>query len=77
MRESWIEPAPWMLLARLPHDYTITFDNEFRWGNIVTTLLVPQRGLLVGLPLALIVFRLWWATDGASDARSRANVERG
>ena len=73
VRESWMDPAPWMLLARLPHDYTITFDNEFRWGNIVTTLLVPQRGLLVGLPLALIVFRLWWATDGASndDPRER------
>ncbi|MDT7541016.1 MAG: hypothetical protein QOE33_920 [Acidobacteriota bacterium] len=47
-------------LARLPHDYTITFDGSFRWGNAVTTLFVPQRGLLMGLPIALVVMTQWW-----------------
>lgn len=50
----------WDFLWRLPHDYTITHDGSFRWGNAVTTLLVPQRGLLMGLPLALVVITQWW-----------------
>ena len=57
-------------LWKLPHDYSITFDGAYRWGNAITTLLIPQRGLLLGLPLALIVITQWWlATEGeASDA---------
>jgi hypothetical protein len=59
-------------LWRLPHDYTITFDGAYRWGNAVTTLLVPQRGLLLGLPLALVVATQWWlATGGEEDAGTR------
>jgi hypothetical protein len=53
------------LLARLPHDYTIIPETAYRWGNAQTTLLVPQRGMLLGLPLALLVFIEWWqAFDG-------------
>jgi hypothetical protein len=66
--------SAWGLLARLPHDYTITLDNEFRWGNVVTTLLVTQRGLLLGLPLALIVFRHWWQAIRPSDQDRRERV---
>jgi hypothetical protein len=61
------------LLARLPHDYTITADTEFRWGNLVSTLLVPQRGLLLALPLALIVFRLWWLASAAEEQGARTH----
>jgi hypothetical protein len=58
-----------------PHDYTITFDGAYRWGNAVTTLLVPQRGLLLGLPLALVVATQWWlATRVEDDAET---VRRG
>jgi hypothetical protein len=55
------------LLTNLSHDYTITYDGMFRWGNMVTTLMVTQRGLLLGLPLALVVFRLWWTADDAGE----------
>lgn len=56
------------LLGRLPHDYTITSNGTFRWGNAITTLLVPQRGLLLGLPLAFIIVTQWWlATEEAED----------
>ena len=62
----------WEFLWRLPHDYTITHDGAFRWGNAVTTLLVPQRGLLMGLPLALVVIAQWWlATRGDEEAAAR------
>ncbi|MDQ1611204.1 MAG: hypothetical protein QOG00_1135 [Pyrinomonadaceae bacterium] len=61
------------LLGRLPHDYTITSNGAFRWGNAITTLLVPQRGLLLGLPLALVVITQWWlATGGEEEERGRA-----
>jgi hypothetical protein len=55
------------LLRRLPHDYTITSDGVFRWGNAITTLLVPQRGLLLGLPLALVVITQWWLATGGEE----------
>jgi hypothetical protein len=59
-----------------PHDYTITFDGAYRWGNAVTTLLVPQRGLLLGLPLALVVATQWWlATRVKGDAETRGRVD--
>ena len=36
------------------HDYTILGDTVWRWGNAITTLLVTQRSLLLGLPLAVV-----------------------
>lgn len=66
-------------LWQLPHDYTITYDGVFRWGNAITTLLVPQRGLLMGLPLALVVMTQWWlATCGGGEnvgGRTRSEAE--
>src|SRR5262249_34631989 len=35
------------LLGHLTHNYTILPNDELRWGNVVTTLLVPQRTLLM------------------------------
>jgi hypothetical protein len=46
-------------LAHLSQQYTIA-GQGWRWGNALTTLLVPQRGILFGLPLALVVFTLFW-----------------
>ena len=40
--------------------YTIEPDGLYRFGNAVTTLLIPQRGLLLGMGLALIVFTMIW-----------------
>jgi len=49
------------LLAHPPRDYTLVKSSDFwRWGNPLTTLLVPQRALLLGLPLAVCVFTQWW-----------------
>ncbi|HEX8070307.1 MAG TPA: hypothetical protein VF546_10175 [Pyrinomonadaceae bacterium] len=68
------------LLMALPRKYTISYDNVYRWGNAVTTLLVPQRALLLGLPLALVVMLQWWravvteddAPDAVTDSEDRA-----
>jgi hypothetical protein len=47
-------------LGALTHDYTIVGEGPFRWGNAITTLLVTQRSLLFGLPVALAAFTLLW-----------------
>ena len=47
-------------LKGLPNSFTIIPDTAWRWGNAMSTLLIPQRGFLLGLPLAVIVFTQWW-----------------
>lgn len=47
-------------LGSLAHDYSIIPDGPYRFGNAVTTLLVTQRSLLFGLPLAIVAFILLW-----------------
>ena len=53
--------------------YTIQPDGLLRFGNAITTLLIPQRGLLLGMGLAVIVFTLLWRQLGepASGAETR------
>jgi hypothetical protein len=50
------------VLLHIQHSYTILPDvmKGWRWGNAVTSLLVTQRGFLLGIPLAVIVFTQWW-----------------
>ncbi len=66
------------LLSNLPHNYTILPTGELRWGNVVATLLVPQRTLLLGLPLALAAATLWWQAlepgPTADEARARRRM---
>jgi len=58
------------LLGALTHDYTINPEGPLRWGNAITTLLVTQRSLLMGLPVALLIFILLWKLIQADVARS-------
>ena len=44
----------------LSHDYTILPNSILRWGNSLTTLFVPQRSILFGVPLAIFIFSQWW-----------------
>jgi hypothetical protein len=48
------------LLKALPPSFTVIPETTWRWGNTVSALLIPQRGFLLGLPLAVIVFTQWW-----------------
>lgn len=57
------------LLAHLPRDYTMLPDAGLRWGNALTTLLVPQRAFLLGLPLFVLVVTSWWNAFGEADER--------
>jgi hypothetical protein len=64
----------------LPPSFTVIPDTTWRWGNAISALLIPQRGFLMGLPLAIIVFTQWWlATYGEKDrqeAEERLAKER-
>ena len=74
VQEAWQAPGNvWGLLSRLPHDYTMQATG-LRFGNVVTTLLIPQRGINLALPLAVVVFRQWWLAvrDGAPASNGSA-----
>ena len=75
LQEASQHPANlWSFVRQLPHDYTIG-EQGWRWGNVITALLIPQRGLQLALPLAVVIFRQWWLADreaqsvAADDAR--------
>jgi hypothetical protein len=48
------------VLMNLPPSFTVIPETTWRWGNAISALLVPQRGFLMGLPLATIAFTQWW-----------------
>lgn len=54
------EGGLWGVLMSLPSSFTVIPETTWRWGNAISALLVPQRGFLMGLPLAVIVFTQWW-----------------
>jgi hypothetical protein len=54
------EQGLWGALSDLQPSLTVIPETTWRWGNAISALLVPQRGFLMGLPLAVIVFTQWW-----------------
>ena len=54
------ERGLWGVLMDLPPSFTVIPETTWRWGNAISALLVPQRGFLMGLPLAVIAFTQWW-----------------
>lgn len=67
------------VLKTMPHSYTILPDvaQGWRWGNAVTSLLLTQRGFLLGIPLAAIVFGQWWLSLRSSDQDSKKETDEG
>jgi len=65
------------ILNDLPPSFTVIPETTWRWGNAISALLVPQRGFLMGLPLAVIVFTQWWlAGETAGDHSLEIGDER-
>ncbi len=58
------------MLTSIPHSLTIIPNTTWRWGNAISTLLVPQRGMLLGLPIAVIVFTQWWLATNDRDTET-------
>ncbi len=60
----------------LPAFFTCIPETSWRWGNALSALLIPQRGFLLGLPLAVIVFTQWWlAMEGEKGNGEEGNGE--
>ncbi len=64
-------------LAHLPRTYTMNADlligaakYPLRWGNVFTTLLIPQRSMMFGLPLVAMIIALWWMAWGEGEMPS-------
>jgi hypothetical protein len=65
--------------AHLPKTYTMNSDLiwsaspggkiPLRWGNVFTTLLIPQRSMLFGLPIVAMIITLWWMAVGESKGK--------
>jgi hypothetical protein len=72
-----IDGGVFQVLRHIPHSYTILPEVAlgWRWGNSVTSLLVTQRGFLLGIPLAVIVFTQWWLALQCSDEGKRQKVK--
>src|SRR5947208_4774732 len=68
------EGGVFQILKHIPHSYTILPEMEqgWRWGNSVTSLLVPQRGFLLGIPLAVIVFTQWWSAMNSANSKEQS-----
>jgi hypothetical protein len=64
------------VLASIPNSLTIIPNTNWRWGNAISTLLVPQRGMLMGLPIAVIVFTQWWLAWNSAETRGSGDPEK-
>lgn len=67
------------VLTHIQHSYTILPDVNlgWRWGNAVTSLLVPQRGFLLGIPLVAIVLTLWWQAMNGDEQSAKTKEVKG
>ena len=65
------------VLKQLPASFTVIPETTWRWGNAISSLLVPQRGILLGLPLAVIVFTQWWMATRGEDAATQRQTDSG
>lgn len=51
----------WGILFNFPREYThLSKEANIEWINIITSEFIPQRGFLLGLPLALFVLGTFW-----------------
>jgi hypothetical protein len=55
-----IRSGGWGVLLHLPREYTLDRDHNYQWLNPVLAYLVPQRSVLFGFSLALILLVLLW-----------------
>ena len=65
------------VLKHLPASFTVIPQTTWRWGNAVSSLIVPQRGILLGLPLAVIVFTQWWMATNGEEGKTKKDKGKG
>ncbi|HEX4948265.1 MAG TPA: hypothetical protein VFZ34_16445 [Blastocatellia bacterium] len=67
----------WEFLWHLPRSYTKNDELDLQWGNMLTTLVVPQRSLLLGVPVFAMIVLLWWQWLHHRDEREIGGVGEG
>jgi hypothetical protein len=74
---SKVDGGVFQVLRHIPHSYTILpeIEKAWRWGNSITSLLLTQRGFLLGIPLAVIVITLWWTALTDAETRGHGDAE--
>jgi hypothetical protein len=65
------------IIQSLPVSFTVIPNTTWRWGNALSTLLIPQRGFLLGLPLAVMVFTQWWLSAETPGEPRKGEVKKG
>ncbi len=70
-------------ITHLPNTYTMNVDLlwgsgkiPLRWGNVFTTLLIPQRSMLFGLPIVALIILLWWMALGEQEKGGKGSPRR-
>jgi hypothetical protein len=70
-------------LWHLPKTYTMNSElalastsAPLRWGNVFTTLLIPQRSMLFGLPFVAMIIALWWMAVSETARQDDGTTER-
>ena len=53
----------WNFLQHLPNSYTKNDALNLQWSNMLTTLIIPQRSLLLGIPVFAMIVILWWRSE--------------
>ncbi|HEY0726864.1 MAG TPA: hypothetical protein VGD38_02270, partial [Pyrinomonadaceae bacterium] len=72
------EGGLWGALMNLAPSFTVIPETTWRWGNAISALLVPQRGFLMGLPLAVLAFTQWWlATEKETPKPAERTKKKG
>ncbi len=59
---NWLD-----FLLHLPASYTKNDELSLQWGNMLTTLIVPQRSLLFGIPVFAMIVILWAKSFSLTD----------
>ena len=63
-------------LVNLSPSFTVIPETTWRWGNAISALLVPQRGFLMGLPLAVFAFTQWWLATEKETPKPERNKKK-
>ena len=70
---GWIYLVPGQTIFRIPErgvrELTQSYEANIQWVNFVISEMVPQRGIAMGISLALSVFILWWMGEEKDDYR--------
>ncbi len=77
LRDKFASQLSWLdFVLHLPQSYTKNDPLNLQWGNMLTTLLVPQRSLLFGFPVFAMIVILWWEALGEREMERKSDRKK-